>query len=107
MDETVLKKMVSRNVAVTLGIICIVLVAGLGVALAFYASIVSDKDNAIASKDNQIASLNLQNSELYDSLAESESAVRHLNESIADWESIDRMQITIVFGWLGWSWIKF
>ncbi|MGA2310229.1 MAG: hypothetical protein ABSG57_11885 [Candidatus Bathyarchaeia archaeon] len=58
------KRMVSRNVAIALGIICVILVVGLGVAVVYYTStigsVTSDKDSTIASKDNQIASLNNQ-----------------------------------------------
>jgi hypothetical protein len=56
------KKMVSRNTLLALGIICIILVAGLGGALAYY---ITDKNNTISvlnsqvsDKDNQISGLN-------------------------------------------------
>jgi len=61
------KKVVGRNVAIALGIICVVLAVGLVGAIANYTSIISGKDNAIASlnsqiteKDSEITSLNLQ-----------------------------------------------
>lgn len=58
------KKTVRRSVAIGLGMICVILVVGLGVAMVYYTStigsVTSDKDNTIASKDNQIASLNNQ-----------------------------------------------
>jgi hypothetical protein len=47
------KEVVRRNVAIALGIICIVLVAGLVGALAYYTLIINDKDNTISSLTNQ------------------------------------------------------
>jgi len=52
------KKVVGRNVAIALGIICIVLAVGLVGAIANYTSIISGKDNTIASLNSQINSLN-------------------------------------------------
>jgi len=58
------RKMVSRNVAVALGIICIILVAGLGGAMAYYVSYVSthghvnSEYDALQSKLDDIAFLN-------------------------------------------------
>ena len=60
MSEKELKKMVRRSVAVALGIICIILIACLGGAMAYYTLAISDRDNTIASKNNQIDSLNSQ-----------------------------------------------
>lgn len=59
------KKVVGRNVAVALGIMCIVLAVGLAGAIVGYTSILNERDNTIASlnsqiteKDSQISSLN-------------------------------------------------
>jgi len=68
------KKLIGRNVAIALGIICIILAVGLVGAISNYTSIISgkddtiaslnsqiaDKDSQIASKDSQISSLNTQ-----------------------------------------------
>lgn len=54
------KKVVSRNVAVTLGIINMVLLGSLVEVIVSYTSIVSEKDKIIAIKDSQIATLNSQ-----------------------------------------------
>jgi hypothetical protein len=48
-SETQPKKMVRRSIAVALGIICIVVVAGLVGTFAYYMSIINDKDNTISS----------------------------------------------------------
>lgn len=53
-------KTVKRTTAIALGAICIVLIASLGGALAFYNSAMMNKDNIVVSKGNQIASLNAQ-----------------------------------------------
>jgi hypothetical protein len=51
------KKKVDRNIAITLGIVCIILIAGMGGLTAFYTSIVSDRDNTVSSLESQIANL--------------------------------------------------
>jgi len=53
------KKVVGRNVAIALGIICIILAVGLVGAITNYASIITEKDNTISSLNSQIT--NLQN----------------------------------------------
>jgi len=50
-------KVVSRNVAIALGIICIILVVGLVGVMIDYTSIISGKDNAISSRASQISYL--------------------------------------------------
>lgn len=60
MSEIKPKKTVSRNVAVALGIISILLIAGLVWELTFYSLVVSDRDRTIANQDNQIGSLDSQ-----------------------------------------------
>lgn len=59
-NETKPKKMVSRNVAIALGIISIVLLIGLVGAILNYTSIISGKDNDISTKDSQIQTLTNQ-----------------------------------------------
>jgi hypothetical protein len=41
------RKMVTRNVAVAIGIICIVLVAGLGSAMVYYTMTINDRDQIV------------------------------------------------------------
>ncbi len=50
------KKVIVRNVAITLGIICVILAVGLVEAVANYTSIINNKDNTIKSKDSTIQS---------------------------------------------------
>jgi hypothetical protein len=58
MSEPKSKKMVSRNVAIALGIICIVLITGLGVTMGYYVITISDKDRTIT---NLTDTINLAN----------------------------------------------
>jgi prefoldin subunit 5 len=60
-SETKPKKMVRRSVAIALGIICVVVVAGLAGTFAYY---VNDKNNTISSLDSQISNLQNQISSL-------------------------------------------
>jgi hypothetical protein len=70
------RKVVSRNVAIALGIICMVLVACLVGAIANYTSIVSEKDSVIKAKDAQIAALQTQMNLLNNSLSWYQSEYR-------------------------------
>jgi hypothetical protein len=64
------KKVVRRSVAIALGIICIILIAGLGGAMAYYTMIVNDKNttyDSYASNHTQTNSeFNTLNSSYYD-----------------------------------------
>jgi len=51
------KEVVGRNIAIALGIICVVMAVGLIGAIANYTSIISEKDRTIASLNSQINSL--------------------------------------------------
>jgi len=58
------KKVVSRNVAVALGIISIVFLVGLVGTILNYTSIISGKDNDISTRDSQIQTLTNQKNQL-------------------------------------------
>jgi predicted PurR-regulated permease PerM len=58
------KKVVSRNTAIAMGIVCIILAVGLVGAVANYTSIISEKENTIASLDSEIISLQNQINDL-------------------------------------------
>jgi len=80
------KKMVSRNVAIALGIIFIVVIAGLAVAFAYY---INDKNNTItslniriSSKDSQISQLNSNVTNLQNQLNDLNSTVNDLNKVV-------------------------
>lgn len=56
--ETGTKKIVGRSVAIALGIICILLIASLGGAFAYYTMIIHNKENELGSANNTISQLN-------------------------------------------------
>jgi hypothetical protein len=62
--QTKPKRVVRRNVAMALGIMCIVLVAGIGGAIIHYSLVVSDKDKTISSQNSQVSILRNQNIQL-------------------------------------------
>jgi hypothetical protein len=69
------KKMVSRSVAIALGIICIVLVASLAGAFAYY---VNDKNNTISSLNSQLSQLNSNVTNLQNQVASLNSTINEL-----------------------------
>jgi cell division protein FtsL len=75
------KKVVGRTVAISLGIMCIVLTVGLVGAIANYTSMINDKNNTISSLNSQISSLGSQISSLNHSIAEKDSQISDLNGS--------------------------
>jgi hypothetical protein len=69
--ETKPKKMVGRSVAIALGIACIILIAGIGGAMAYYTMAINKKNSTVTqlnqqmtNKDSQISSLNSQVAQL-------------------------------------------
>jgi outer membrane murein-binding lipoprotein Lpp len=80
------KKVVGRNVAVALGIICITVLVGLVGAIANYTSIISGKDNTIATKDSQIQTLTSQKNQLQTWLDGNLSQISSLNIQITNFQ---------------------
>ncbi|MBO3800993.1 MAG: hypothetical protein QW314_00370 [Thermoproteota archaeon] len=76
------KKVVDRNVAIALGIICVLLAVGVGAVTNYYTSIISEKDNTIASLKSQIASKDSQISWLNSQITNLENQVNDLNSII-------------------------
>jgi hypothetical protein len=68
------KKVVSRTVAIALGILCIFLIAWIGGTIAYFSMMVNNNDNTISSQASQISNLQNQVSDLNSSL--------NLNKSI-------------------------
>jgi hypothetical protein len=73
-------KVVKRSVAIALGIVCIILIAGLLGAVADYTSMISDKDNTIIFRNIQISSLQNQASSLQNQVDDLSNIV-NLNKS--------------------------
>ncbi|HXX87196.1 MAG TPA: hypothetical protein VEH86_01970 [Candidatus Acidoferrum sp.] len=57
-SETKPMKMVWRSVAIALGIVCIILVAGIGGTIAYYIGVVNDKNSQIDTQNSQLNALN-------------------------------------------------
>jgi hypothetical protein len=79
-EKTSQKKVVGRTVAIALGLVCIVLLAGLGGAIVVYTPMINnlesqtaEKDNTISSLNNTISSLNRQISVLQNTLNQNNS----------------------------------
>jgi uncharacterized coiled-coil protein SlyX len=88
-SETKSKKMVRRSVAVVLGMICIVLIAGFGGAMLYTVTLVNDKNNQldslntrISSKDSQISQLNTQISDQNSTISSLNSQISQLNATV-------------------------
>jgi uncharacterized coiled-coil protein SlyX len=93
-EKTSQKKVVGRTVAIVLGMVCIVLVAGLVGAIAVYTPMVNNLESQTAEKDNTISSLNSQISALNSSLnqissstSSKDSQIAALNSQVADLNS--------------------
>ncbi|MEM3546320.1 MAG: hypothetical protein QXU47_07455 [Candidatus Bathyarchaeia archaeon] len=80
MDEGKVKgKVVSRSIAITLGIAIIILSIGLLVAITHFTSMLKEKDNIIATKNSQIDSLNMQIVGLQGQIADMQDRVAFLS----------------------------
>jgi len=64
------KKVVSRNVAIALGIIIIIVLVGLVGAMVNYTSIINNKDTTIQTKESQIQTLTNQKTNFKHGLTE-------------------------------------
>lgn len=83
-NETKPKRMVNRSVAITLGIVCIVLViVSLVGAFAYYTPIINEKDNTISSLNSQVASLNTRISDQSNTISSLNSQISSLNSQIS------------------------
>jgi len=78
------KKVVGRNVAIALGIICTLLAVGLVVAIVNYTSIIISLNSQVSSKDSQIQTLTSQKNQLQTWL---NSNVTSLNSQISSLNS--------------------
>jgi hypothetical protein len=74
------KKVIDRNVAIALGIICIILAVGLVGAIMSYSSTISGKDSTMATLNSQISSLNSQKTSLQNQVDDLNN-VTHLSKS--------------------------
>jgi hypothetical protein len=81
---TKLRKTVNRNVALALGIICIVLVACLGGTVAVYTLMINGKSNTISSLNLQISQLNSSVKNLENQVTSENSTINSLTSQVAN-----------------------
>lgn len=77
------KKVVSRTVAIGLGVVCVALAAGLVIALVLYAPMVADLQSQLSDQDGTIASLNTQVSSLSTQVSSLSAQVASLQSSLS------------------------
>lgn len=82
-QETSDKKVASRTAVIALGVICIVLAAGLIGAIATYTPMVSDLQSQVANKNSTITSLNSTVTSLNSTVTSLSSQISSLNSQIA------------------------
>jgi uncharacterized coiled-coil protein SlyX len=80
------KKVFGRTMVIALGMICIVLVAGLVGAIAVYMPMVNSLESQIAEKDNTISSLNSQVSSLNSQVSSLQANFEQVNSTISDYK---------------------
>ncbi|MGD0158934.1 MAG: BsuPI-related putative proteinase inhibitor [Candidatus Bathyarchaeia archaeon] len=84
MSGTKERKITRKGVLVTLGIICIILVASLGGVVAAYTLMINDKNNTISSLTNQISQLNSSIANLQSQVASENSTINSLTSQVAN-----------------------
>lgn len=90
------KKLFDKKVVATLGILCIVLLAGLVSTLAFYMPMVNSLNSQIAEKDNTISSLNSQITQKDNEISSLNSQILNLQNTLASRDSrISSLNLTV------------
>jgi cell division protein FtsB len=91
MSEKKPKKMVRRRVAMALGIICVVVVAGLVGAFAYY---VNDKNNTISSLTSQISTKDSQIEDEYSQISQLNSNITNLQNQINNLNAMSNLEFS-------------
>ena len=78
------KKVVGRNVAIALGIVCMILAVSLVGAFTYYMPMITDKDNTISSLNSQISQLNFNVTSLQNQVASDNSTIHKDNIAITN-----------------------
>jgi outer membrane murein-binding lipoprotein Lpp len=81
------RKIFSRTMVIVLGLICIILAAGLVGAIAVYMPMVSNLESQIAEKNSTISSLNSQISSLNSQVLALQADIEQLNSTIEDYKA--------------------
>jgi phage shock protein E len=72
-------KVVGKNVVIILGIICILLIAGLGGAIAYYMMAINDKDSELDMLRSEVSELNATSNQLNATITELNNTINSLN----------------------------
>jgi outer membrane murein-binding lipoprotein Lpp len=81
------RKIFSRTMVIVLGLICIILAAGLVGAIAVYMPMVSNLESQIAEKNSTISSLNSQISSLNSQVLALQADIEQINSTIEDYKA--------------------
>jgi len=82
------RKVVSRDIAVAIGILCIVLVAALGVGFTYFSTIVRDNNNTVSNLNSEVSTQSNTISALNSQITEQNNQISALNASLTDLKSI-------------------
>jgi len=82
------RKMVSKNIGIVIGLICIVLVAGLVGVFAYYSMIVRNNNNTISNLNSEVSDQNNTISALNSQITEQNNQISELNASLTYMKSI-------------------
>jgi hypothetical protein len=84
------RKIVSKAMVIALGLICIILAAGLVGAIAVYMPMASNLESQIAEKNSMISSLNSQVSSLTSQVLALQADIEQFNSTIEDYKAAQR-----------------
>jgi cell division protein FtsL len=88
MTETRETKVSRKGVVIALGIICIVLIAGLGGTIAVYTSMINDKNNTISSLDTKISELNSNVTNLQKQITSDNATINSLTSNVTNLQKL-------------------
>jgi cell division protein FtsL len=84
MSEMKETKTARKDIVIVLGIICIILIAGLGGTIAVYTSMIDDKNNTISSLNTQISELNSSVTNLKRQIASDNTTINSLTSNVTN-----------------------
>jgi outer membrane murein-binding lipoprotein Lpp len=93
MSETKKREITGKSVLVALGIVCIVLLAGLIATIAVDSSIIRDKDGSISSLNSEVSSLNSKVTNLQDQVGLLQDQVDGLLNASATSVSVEELSL--------------
>jgi len=80
--EIKLKKTVGRDVAIGLGLVCLLLIAGLGIAAAYYTTTISNRNNEVNTLNSRISGLNATLGQLNATISNQNRTITELNDKV-------------------------